>query len=92
MVSETTRYSSNNSREAASAPVLPRHDVLEVDAYLRSGLSGSDVEKWFTGPVPRFSPGEVAVPRPQSLQAVIEQTRAAIAEPAAFTWPPVSLM
>ncbi|GJF00486.1 anaphase-promoting complex subunit 4 [Phanerochaete sordida] len=36
-------------------PPPPKHDVLDVAAYLERGLVASAVDRWFVGPVPRFA-------------------------------------
>lgn len=38
-----------------------RHDILEVNNYLMSGLVVSSIDKWFMGPVPQFNPQEFGI-------------------------------
>lgn len=35
-------------------PPPPKHDILDVSAYLERGLVASTVDRWFLGPVPKF--------------------------------------
>ena len=78
------------SRFSRDGPVpMPCHDVLEVNEYLKCGLIDSNIEKWFTGPLPRFSTEEIAVPRVENLQTAVEKMRTVMKTPSAFTWPPV---
>ncbi|KAJ3754331.1 anaphase-promoting complex, cyclosome, subunit 4-domain-containing protein [Lentinula raphanica] len=43
-------------------PNLLRHDILEVNQYLMSGLEKSVIDKWFMGPVPTFAPQDLGIP------------------------------
>lgn len=40
---------------------VPRHDILEVNNYFVSGLAGSVIDEWFTGPVPQFKPADLGL-------------------------------
>ncbi|KAF8216223.1 anaphase-promoting complex, cyclosome, subunit 4-domain-containing protein [Mycena galopus ATCC 62051] len=56
-----------------------RHDILEVNNYLMSGLVVSSIDKWFMGPVPQFNPQELGiVDGNPTLRITIEQARAAV--------------
>ena len=35
-------------------PPPPKHDILDVSAYLESGLVASTIDRWFLGAVPHF--------------------------------------
>ncbi|KAG6813275.1 hypothetical protein H0H92_012689 [Tricholoma furcatifolium] len=39
----------------------PRHDILEVNNYLMTGLSTSTIDQWFTGTKPHFSLPELGM-------------------------------
>ncbi|KAJ4484101.1 anaphase-promoting complex, cyclosome, subunit 4-domain-containing protein [Lentinula lateritia] len=39
-----------------------RHDILEVNQYLMSGLEKSVIDQWFMGPVPTFVPQDLGIP------------------------------
>ncbi|KAJ4486184.1 anaphase-promoting complex, cyclosome, subunit 4-domain-containing protein [Lentinula aciculospora] len=43
-------------------PTPLRHDILEVNQYLMSGLEKSMIDKWFMGPVPTFVPQDLGIP------------------------------
>ncbi|KAJ6519839.1 anaphase-promoting complex, cyclosome, subunit 4-domain-containing protein [Mycena sanguinolenta] len=56
-----------------------RHDILEVNNYLMSGLVVSSIDKWFMGPVPQFNPHELGiVDGNPNLRITIEQARTAV--------------
>jgi hypothetical protein len=58
-----------------------RHDILEVNNYLMSGLVVSSIDKWFMGPVPQFNPKELGiVDGNPTLRTTIEEARAAVDE------------
>ena len=57
-------------------PPQPRHDILEVNNYLTSGLLESPIDKWFTGPIPCFSLHDLGIPdRDDSLFSVLDRVR-----------------
>jgi anaphase-promoting complex subunit 4 len=56
----------------------PKHDVLEVNNYFMSGLVVSSIDKWFMGPVPRFTMQDLGIPAlGRDLSAVLERSRKA---------------
>jgi anaphase-promoting complex subunit 4 len=60
----------------------PRHDILEVNSYLMSGLVVSSIDKWFMGPVPRFSSRDLGVlGDKEDLSAVIERAKKVANDP-----------
>ncbi|KAJ7630959.1 anaphase-promoting complex, cyclosome, subunit 4-domain-containing protein [Roridomyces roridus] len=70
---------------AAAAPndfhASIRHDVLEVNNYLISGLVVSSLDKWFMGPVPQFNTRELGiVDGSPDLHTAIEQAWAAVGQ------------
>jgi len=71
---------------------MPRHDILETNAYLMSGLVVSTIDKWFIGPVPRFVPRDLGIhaedARPTSL--VLERIRSVAGDPSRLDWQAVS--
>ncbi|KXN90007.1 hypothetical protein AN958_05012 [Leucoagaricus sp. SymC.cos] len=66
--------SANPSTETHS---IPRHDILEVNGYLMSGLVVSSIDKWFIGPIPQFTPRDLGIPTEDTrpLNLVLEQIR-----------------
>ncbi|KAI5124653.1 hypothetical protein M0805_004261 [Coniferiporia weirii] len=80
---ETARLSTTD-RETAP---LPRHDILEVNEYLMSGLVVSSIDRWFIGPVPQFSPDSIVAPHTTDLRSVIDRAREYAADPSKLTWP-----
>lgn len=55
-----------------------RHDTLEVNNYLMSGLVVSSIDKWFMGPVPQFDPKDLGIADAgTNLNSAIEQARIA---------------
>ncbi|KAF8898719.1 anaphase-promoting complex, cyclosome, subunit 4-domain-containing protein, partial [Infundibulicybe gibba] len=54
---ETTALNSSSETNISS-----RHDILEVNNYLISGLVVSSIDKWFLGPVPQFSSRDLGIP------------------------------
>lgn len=57
---ETVILNPNPAPEAPPAPL--RHDILEVNHYFMSGLEKSTIDKWFTDPIPTFTPEDLGVP------------------------------
>ncbi|KAI0051696.1 hypothetical protein FA95DRAFT_1534014 [Auriscalpium vulgare] len=63
--------------------MTPRHDILEVNSYLISGLANNPIDEWFTKGPPTFSPQDLGVPtEKQSLTSVMERARRALQDPA----------
>ncbi|TFY75344.1 hypothetical protein EWM64_g8669 [Hericium alpestre] len=59
----------------------PRHDILEVNSYLMSGLVDSEIDSWFFHGPPKFSPQDLGVPHEkQDLPSVINRARHALLE------------
>ena len=83
---ETARLSSQKT----DAQIIPRHDILEVNEYLMSGLEVSSIDRWFMGPVPKFPPDSIAPPPTTELRSVLDRARKTLADPSELTWPPVS--
>lgn len=64
-----------------------RHDVLEVNEYLTTGLVKSEIDAWFRGGVPSFLPQDLGVPDDkQNLSAAIERARSALRDPSQTAW------
>ncbi|KAH9946631.1 anaphase-promoting complex, cyclosome, subunit 4-domain-containing protein [Amylocystis lapponica] len=83
---EISRLANANDHNHSQFP--PKHDILEVNDYLMAGLVVSPIDKWFMGPVPRFSPHDLGVPGDQqSLTTVIQRARSVINNPAQMAWP-----
>ena len=60
----------------------PRHDVLEVDSYLMSGLINSQVDKFFRHGVAHFQSRDLGVPdEPPDLSSAIKRARNALKDP-----------
>ncbi|CDO71553.1 hypothetical protein BN946_scf184911.g23 [Trametes cinnabarina] len=56
----------------------PQHDILEVNEYLTSGLVVSQLDKWFLGPAPRFTPESLGVPQNTNIGLALRKARAAL--------------
>ncbi|KAL6309999.1 anaphase-promoting complex, cyclosome, subunit 4-domain-containing protein [Sparassis latifolia] len=81
---ETSR--ANSSTEAHTQPP-PKHDMLEVNDYLMSGLVVSPIDKWFMGPVPRFSPQDIGVLGDQhDLTTVLQRARSVLKDREQIAW------
>lgn len=79
-----------NSPETRSPP---EHDILEVNHYLMSGLKTSQIDRWFTGPAPKFDPGDLGLPRHSTdtnkvLEEALEQAHTALQDPSQTSWQP----
>ncbi|EJD03914.1 uncharacterized protein FOMMEDRAFT_167218 [Fomitiporia mediterranea MF3/22] len=84
------RYETSRLSTPEATP-SPRHDILEVNEYLMSGLEKSEIDEWFTGPVPQFSMSSIeSTPQMGDLRSVIERARAFLADPSKLTWPPIT--
>ncbi len=81
-----------NTNPANDAHAVPRHDILEVNAYLMSGLVVSSVDKWFIGPVPQFTPRDLGIPTEDTrpINIVLEQIRNVAGDPERLDWQAVS--
>ena len=74
----------NQSTEPTS---VARHDILEVNNYLISGLSASSIDRWFEGSGPHFSPQDLGVPGDiDAVTAILVKARAAASDPAQISW------
>ncbi|KZT30397.1 hypothetical protein NEOLEDRAFT_1185228 [Neolentinus lepideus HHB14362 ss-1] len=82
------RYENSHINQSGeSSPPAPKHDYLEVNNYLMSGLVVSPIDKWFMGPVPRFSPQDLGVlPEKYSLEEVMVRARRTMADPEQMAW------
>jgi anaphase-promoting complex subunit 4 len=64
-----------------------RHDVLEVNEYLTTGLVKSEIDSWFCDGIPKFLPQDLGVPHDnQNLSAAIERARSALRDPSETAW------
>ncbi|KAF7784333.1 hypothetical protein Agabi119p4_498 [Agaricus bisporus var. burnettii] len=82
------RFEITNANPTNESHAIPRHDILEVNAYLMSGLVVSSIDKWFIGPVPKFTPRDLGIPvedtRPFKL--VLEQIHNVAGNPEQLDW------
>jgi len=68
-----------------------RHDILEVNEYLISGLINSQIDSWFTGAVPRSLSQDFGPLRERhDLPSVLQRARGALNDPAQVTLQHVS--
>ncbi|KAH7930991.1 hypothetical protein BV22DRAFT_1027754 [Leucogyrophana mollusca] len=80
--------------EAATANITaeritPGYDILEVNNYLMCGLVTSEVDSWFTGPLPQFHLESLGVPgHDQALDSVLQQAQIALQDPSQTAWKP----
>jgi anaphase-promoting complex subunit 4 len=80
---EITRSTQNESH---SHPP-PRFDILQVNEYMMSGLVDSQIDKWFLGPVPKFSAEDFSITGPKAnLEEVLERARRVANDPAEIAW------
>jgi hypothetical protein len=71
---------------------IPEYDLLEVNHYLMSGLVVSSIDKWFMGPIPKFSPEDLGVPGDkQDLQSAIKRAQAVASDPVQIAWQTVGI-
>ena len=85
---ESARASKSDS-EAQPA----QHDLLEVNEYLVSGLAVSSIDKWFMGPVPRFTPQDLGVPSDDyGLHKALASCHTAINDKKYLEWQGVCIM
>lgn len=74
----------NPSTEGRPAPEF---DMLEANHYMMSGLVVSSIDKWFMGPIPRFSPEDLGVPGDkQDVQQALRKAQAAATDPVQTAW------
>ena len=80
------------SRPAAlgAEPIPQKHDLLEVNEYLDSGLVVSPIDKWFMSGIPTFGPDELGKSPDQDIKALVTQARHLLKD--RITWPPVSVV
>ncbi|KAJ2920191.1 hypothetical protein MD484_g211, partial [Candolleomyces efflorescens] len=67
---------------------VPRHDILEVNNYLISGLASSEIDAWFDGKLDPFEPHHLGVPTVPSgtLASVIRRAAAVATNPTDPAW------
>jgi hypothetical protein len=69
------------------------HDILEVNNYIMSGLMVSSIDKWFMGPVPRFTPQDLGVPSDDyGLHKALASCHTAINDKTFLEWQGVRIM
>lgn len=55
------------------------------------GLVDSEIDKWFNGPVPKFSPEDLGVSGPKAtLTEILERARQVASDPTKLAWRNVS--
>ncbi|KDQ63736.1 hypothetical protein JAAARDRAFT_203134 [Jaapia argillacea MUCL 33604] len=65
----------------------PRHDILEVNSYLMTGLVVSPIDRWFMGAVPQFSPTDLGIPGAiPDLSELIQRAQGAVKDHAQMAW------
>ncbi|KAI0348023.1 hypothetical protein BDW22DRAFT_1319603 [Trametopsis cervina] len=70
------------------AAVLPqKHDVLDVDEYLNTGLVNSVIDLWFTGDFPRLTTASIRRPVLTDLKMAMEKAKEAVKKD--IEYPPV---
>ncbi|KAG5722502.1 ATP-dependent RNA helicase DRS1 [Termitomyces sp. T112] len=69
------RFETSVANPSSDNPPQPRHDILEVNNYLVSGLATSTIDRWFTGPAPQFSLIDISRESDKSIVDVIDQAR-----------------
>lgn len=68
-------------------------DILEVNGYLMSGLMGSQIDRWFTGPALQFNPGDLFTSQtPKTLEEALQLGHAALRDPSQTAWQPVGFL
>ncbi|KAI0651841.1 anaphase-promoting complex, cyclosome, subunit 4-domain-containing protein [Trametes meyenii] len=72
------RYEIARANAADHQQPRPQHDILEVNDYLTSGLIVSQIDKWFMGPAPRFTPESLGVPQNTNISVALRKARAAL--------------
>ncbi|KAF5355856.1 hypothetical protein D9756_003780 [Leucocoprinus leucothites] len=82
------RFEIANANPSNDAHAIPRHDILEANAYLMSGLVVSSIDKWFIGPVPQFTPRDLGIPTEDTrpINLVLEQIRNVAGDPGRLDW------
>lgn len=85
MFVETSKVNPSSDTHTQASP---RHDILEVNSYLMSGLVVSSIDKWFMGPIPLFSLDELgtAGTTQQSLSTVMERAKLVVNGPEQVAW------
>ncbi|KAH8102650.1 anaphase-promoting complex, cyclosome, subunit 4-domain-containing protein [Cristinia sonorae] len=79
---ETAR--SNQQTDVHNIPP-PRHDILEVNEYLISGLVDSPIDKWFTGQAPTFQPQELGGLAPMDIETSLAKMHEILEGPNGLT-------
>ena len=65
----------------------PRFDILQVNEYMMSGLVRSEIDKWFSGSVPKFSAEDLGVSGCKAdLKEVLERARETAGDPTRTAW------
>ncbi|EMD42038.1 hypothetical protein CERSUDRAFT_42528 [Gelatoporia subvermispora B] len=76
------RYETSRLNTDPHNPPPLRHDILEVNDYMMSGLVASPIDKWFMGPVPQLLPKDLGVAtEPLELSTMMQKARHALKEP-----------
>lgn len=78
-LSEATNAQATPNGTTPETHPTPRHDILEVNNYLMSGLASSKIDMWFEGDLSQFEPHEASTPKstPESLAETIRRAKIA---------------
>lgn len=78
-LSEATNAQATPNGTTPETSPTPRHDILEVNNYLVSGLASSKIDMWFEGDLSQFEPHESSVAKstPESLAETIRRAKIA---------------
>ncbi|KZS92983.1 hypothetical protein SISNIDRAFT_92439 [Sistotremastrum niveocremeum HHB9708] len=58
--------------EASTTGISPKHDPLQTNEYIMSGLVSSQLDRWFTGEPARYSLSEMAGVFPKAFDKVLD--------------------
>jgi anaphase-promoting complex subunit 4 len=65
----------------------PRFDILQVNEYMMSGLADSEIDRWFLGPVPKFSAEDIGVAGSKAtLTEILDHAHQVANDPAEIAW------
>ncbi|KAI0793487.1 anaphase-promoting complex, cyclosome, subunit 4-domain-containing protein [Abortiporus biennis] len=84
------RYEISRTHTAVDAhnQPIPRHDLIEVNDYLVSGLVVSSIDRWFSGLAPNFTLASLDIPDKPNLEQSLAAARQVLKNTSEVVWPP----
>ena len=83
-----TEIAKNAQVPDSQVHIQPRYDIMQANEYMMFGLAESVLDKWFSGPAPKFSLEELGSVGEGTggLTEVMDRARKVANDPAGIEW------